>query len=356
MKCFVFFAALLVGLGIAGSGFAQSAAQYIAAGNQYYAAKDYVKGAQYYQAATQADPNSAAAFQGLGNCEYVQGHNSEALAAYEKALNLNPNNAQLSTFVQGPRAKVGASAPAPAAASPAASTAAPSAGRRTPKTFEIAPKIGVGVAASASFPATTSNGYSQPATTIDQGFGIGGGVEGYYLVDAHLGVGLIFNYMSYSKSTGTPVTVLNQSSQQTVGTATSTATFNSIEIMPAVKVKFGDSSFKPYLLGSFGFSMGSTSASQSFGSWSNGNPNSGYGSYLANASAAGPSYSGPMIQVGGGGEYSLGDAMNLFLQVRYCMIFEGNATVAATATTPSYTSPGYTFSSIPIELGMSFDF
>ena len=356
MKRLGFFAALLVGLGIAGSGFAQSAAQYIPAGNQFYAAKDYVKGAQYYKAATQADPNSAAAFQGLGNCEYVQGHNSEALAAYEKALNLNPNNAQLSTFVQALRAKVGTSAPAPAAASPAASTAAPSAGRRTPKTFEIAPKIGVGVAAGASFPATSYGGFSQPATTIDQGFGIGGGIEGYYLVDAHLGIGLIFNYMSYSKSIDTPVTVSNQSLQQTIGTQTTTGTFNSIEFMPAVKVKFGDSSFKPFLLGSVGFSMGSTSQSQSFGSWSNGNPNSGYGSYLASASAAGPSYSGPMLQVGGGGEYSLGDAMNLFLQVRYCMIFEGNATVAATQYTPAYTTPGYSFSSVPIELGMSFDF
>src|ERR1019366_7772031 len=124
MKRLGFFAALIVGLGMAGSGFAQSAAQYIAAGNQYYAAKDYVKGAQYYQAATQADPNSAAAFQGLGNCEYVQGHNTEALAAYEKALNLNPNNAQLSSFVQGLSAKVGASAPAPPATSSSENTSA----------------------------------------------------------------------------------------------------------------------------------------------------------------------------------------------------------------------------------------
>src|ERR1019366_3348726 len=150
MKRLGFFAALLVGLGIAGSGFAQSAAQYITAGNQFYAAKDYVKGAQYYQAATQMDPNSAAAFQGLGNCEYVQGHNNEALAAYEKALNLNPNNAQLSTFVQALRAKVGTSAPAPAAAAAPAAEPVHYVSRGTPETFEIDPMIGAGVASAIS--------------------------------------------------------------------------------------------------------------------------------------------------------------------------------------------------------------
>src|SRR2546422_10903132 len=107
MKRLSLFAALLVGFGMAGSGFAQSAAQSIAAGNQTYAAKDYAKGVQYYQAAVQLDPNSAAAYQGLGNCQYMLGKNTEALAAYEKASSLEPNNAQLSSFVQTLKAKVG---------------------------------------------------------------------------------------------------------------------------------------------------------------------------------------------------------------------------------------------------------
>ena len=86
----------LLFVGLAGSGFAQTANQYIEAGNQFYASKDYAKAVQYYQAAAQMDPNSAAAFQGLGNSQYSQGQNAEALASYQKALAINPNNTQLS--------------------------------------------------------------------------------------------------------------------------------------------------------------------------------------------------------------------------------------------------------------------
>src|SRR5579872_6273880 len=241
MKRLSFFAALLVGWGIAGSGFAQTAAQYIAAGNQYYAGKDYVKGAQYYKAATQMDPNSAAAFQGLGNCLYVQGNNTDALAAYEKALSLNPNNAQLSSFVQTLRAKVGASAApaatsAPAAASPAA--ASPSnTETKTAKTFEIAPMIGVGVGASAARGATLS----APATSMGWGTGFGGGFEAYYLVSGNFGVGLVFDFFTgYGQAPITaasgPYTDINGKT----GTENVMINFNtsSVEIMPAIKYKF----------------------------------------------------------------------------------------------------------------------
>src|SRR5690349_19796451 len=81
-----------------------TAGQYIAAGNQFYTAKDYAKAVQYYKYATTLDPNSAAAYQGLGNSYYGLGQRSDALAAYDKALQINPNNPQLASFDQSLRA------------------------------------------------------------------------------------------------------------------------------------------------------------------------------------------------------------------------------------------------------------
>ncbi len=90
---------------------AASAAQYYAAGNQLYGARNYAQAAQYYSAATKIDPNYSPAYQGLGNCFYALGRRSDALAFYQRALALNPSNAQLSQFVQNLQTQLGQASP-----------------------------------------------------------------------------------------------------------------------------------------------------------------------------------------------------------------------------------------------------
>jgi len=68
-------------------------------GNQALTNRDYNGALQYYQAAIAADPNSAAAYQGEGTCYYYLGQKAQALQAYQMALQLNPGNAQLQSFV-----------------------------------------------------------------------------------------------------------------------------------------------------------------------------------------------------------------------------------------------------------------
>jgi tetratricopeptide (TPR) repeat protein len=107
--------ALLTGLCSAARAQA-TAEQYYQAGLQLYQAKDYAKAVQYFDAALKVDPNMGKAAQGAGNCYMAQNQSAQALPYYEKALALNPGDAQLATFVQNLKAQVGA---APAAAAPA---------------------------------------------------------------------------------------------------------------------------------------------------------------------------------------------------------------------------------------------
>jgi tetratricopeptide (TPR) repeat protein len=96
-----------------------TAAQYLAAGQQMFGAKNYAQAAQYYNAATKLDPNNVAAYQGIGNCYYMLGQKSNALAYYQKALSLQPGNAQLAQFVQNLQAQVGGGGGTPGGAASA---------------------------------------------------------------------------------------------------------------------------------------------------------------------------------------------------------------------------------------------
>jgi tetratricopeptide (TPR) repeat protein len=83
-----------------------SADQYVAAGQQLLTAHNYTQAAQYYYAAVKIDPSNAAAYQGLGTCYYMGGRKSDALTFYQRALSLQPSNAQLAQFVQGLQAQL----------------------------------------------------------------------------------------------------------------------------------------------------------------------------------------------------------------------------------------------------------
>ncbi len=102
----VFLAALIAPISVQAQG--ATAAQYLAAGQQMFGAKNYAQAAQYYNAATKLDPSNVAAYQGIGNCYYMLGQKSNALAYYQKALSLQPGNAQLAQFVQNLQAQVSA--------------------------------------------------------------------------------------------------------------------------------------------------------------------------------------------------------------------------------------------------------
>jgi hypothetical protein len=272
--------------------FAQATAdQYLAAGNQLYAAKNYPQAIQYYQASVQLNPNSAAAYQGLGNCYYLQGQKDQALDNYQKALNLDPTNASLASFVQALKAQ-GVTG---TQASPAASTAAANPTSSSPagpaKQLEIDPFGALAYG--------TSTGY---------GIGFGGGISGGLKLDPSFSILATVAYLTfgYTPPSG-PVSGVSESSA-------------SLEILGGVKYRFGDSPTKFYVLGSVGIS-----------------------DYMFSQSEGGQSGTGsqmyPMIEFGGGVEFPMGTDMNLFVQAQYGMIL-GN---------------GGTFAYIPAEVGLNFN-
>jgi tetratricopeptide (TPR) repeat protein len=89
-----------------------SADQYVASGQQLLNQKNFTQAAQYYYAAIKIDPNNAAAYQGLGTCYYMGGRKQDALTFYQRSLSIQPNNPQLSQFVQSLQSQLStASAP-----------------------------------------------------------------------------------------------------------------------------------------------------------------------------------------------------------------------------------------------------
>jgi tetratricopeptide (TPR) repeat protein len=93
-----------------------TSAQYLAAGNQSYTAKNYTQAIQYYSVVMKSNPNYAPIYQSIGNCYYALGNKAYALAYYKRASALQPNNTQLAQFVQNLQAQVNAGAAAPTAA------------------------------------------------------------------------------------------------------------------------------------------------------------------------------------------------------------------------------------------------
>jgi len=68
-------------------------------GVKYMQAKQYQYAAYYFNQATISDPNSAKAWQGLGNAFFAQGNKPKAIEAWDKAVTLDPTNAQLANYV-----------------------------------------------------------------------------------------------------------------------------------------------------------------------------------------------------------------------------------------------------------------
>ncbi len=71
----------------------------MALAGRYYQARQYDYAIQQYNLATQQNPNNAKAYQGLGNCYYAKGNKPQAVAAYKRALQIEPGNTQLRAFL-----------------------------------------------------------------------------------------------------------------------------------------------------------------------------------------------------------------------------------------------------------------
>jgi hypothetical protein len=73
--------------------------EYFNAGVQSYEAGQYEDAASYFDYCAQLDPANAGLFQYLGNAYYSLGRVQEAIASYEKALELNPDDKELRAWL-----------------------------------------------------------------------------------------------------------------------------------------------------------------------------------------------------------------------------------------------------------------
>jgi hypothetical protein len=278
---------------------AQDSAAYLKAGNQLYQSKDYAKAAQYYQAAVQLDPSSAAAHQGLGNCRYQSGDKSGALAAYEKALALTPGNSALASFVQNLRAQVGAPAPAaePAFAAQPSFTQDTSSKKTS---FEVSIMAGLAL--------SMTEGY---------GMGFGGGAAGRIPMGQGLSLGAAVGYYAFGNSQTVPGGKVDNS-------------IGNLEILGSVKYAFqGGGGLSPYVLGGAGIALYMNSVTSTYDP-----PLDIFNSSVSASSMY------PMIQAGGGVAFDAGKDMKLFGEAKFGMVI----------------GDGGSFNYIPINFGASFSF
>jgi flagellar motor switch protein FliG len=73
--------------------------QYFGAGVQSYEAGSYEDALSYFEYCTQLEQNSAELYQYLGNTYFALGRTPEAIAAFEKTLQLSPNDEQLRSWL-----------------------------------------------------------------------------------------------------------------------------------------------------------------------------------------------------------------------------------------------------------------
>lgn len=85
--------------------------KYLPMGNQYMAAKQYDYAIWAFNKSLELNPNNAKAQQALGNAFYAKGQKDKALAAWDKSLALDPSNTALKTYVDNLRSGAQAAAP-----------------------------------------------------------------------------------------------------------------------------------------------------------------------------------------------------------------------------------------------------
>lgn len=71
----------------------------MALGHRYYAAGQYDDAIQQYNLVTASNPNNAKAYQDLGNCYYEKSDKPDAVSAYKRSLQIDPDNTGLKAFL-----------------------------------------------------------------------------------------------------------------------------------------------------------------------------------------------------------------------------------------------------------------
>jgi hypothetical protein len=300
--------------------------QYLQMGNNAYISKDYTQAATDYQAALQENPSGWAAYQGLGSCYYAQGNMPEALRNYEEALRYNPNNPPLAHLVQGLKAKVGNNGTTPSAAS---NTVGGSSSGSDP--FELDVEAGLAVGNSVGF---------------------GGGVGGFAPMDPNFSLGGLVGVYTFNSGA-------SESENFGGGNVTAGASANStcVELMFAGKYRFDSPNIRPFLLGGVGAAYVSTSSS------TGGSSSSGSMGVSENLNTNSSTID-PMLSVGGGVEFPMGNRMDFFAQARLDLIISvggsstsvsGSSSMGGNISGNMSTSGGGTTTYVPIEVGLRFD-
>jgi hypothetical protein len=300
--------------------------QNVAAGDEAFAAKDYTKSIQYYQSAIKLDPHSAAAYEGLGNAYHVLGAKADALSAYQKALELNPDNSRLESLIDILKFKT--EEPPPTREAPEAPRA------------ESSPSTLVGELALMGGFVLTNDGAGVTLSgtgnfsTLNQG--TGGGLRLGFLFHPNFLVGGSIGYYSFGSQTPSTASSYVSSSNYSVD-------LHSLEFQLYLKCRLATGHIRPYLLGGGGFSklMASMSNNNSFTIF-------GFSQSLAS------NYTfSPLLEAGGGMEFQLARNFNFFFECRVEKIF-GNGGVLTYNGNNFYLVNGPSFSHVPIEFGLSF--
>lgn len=308
-------AVLFLLLGLVGSSSAQDQSlQYYQAGGTFYSQKNYDSAIRYYEVAAQMNPQMWQAYQGLGNSYYAKGDKSKALSSYQRCLDLHRDNPSLASFVQSLRdqMKVESKTPVKEYSEEEKKEILRETSGWTEQHFELNPAVGIALGG--------------------VGFGIGGGVSGFYFIDSNLGFGGIVRYFNFGSSLISTGYYVTQSHTQGTYTSTDNENDGSLEIVAALKYKFDGKGLIPYLTGGLGLTDISLGDSTKY-SYQNGTPLSAY-------STTPSSYSAffPIIDGGGGLEFSAGENMNIFVEGRLDIVIGSGATATY----------------IPIEGGLSF--
>ena len=264
---------------------------FLTEGNKQYLAKDYAGALKSYQAAVNADPNDAAAYQGIGNCNIALGLKGEALAAYQKSLQLKPNNPSLSDMVQRLQQQ-------PQATPVSSGQAAAKPKELKPKTIEIELEGGIGISSDLSIRGT----YSAP---------MGSGAVLYYL-SPQVRIGVSGSYFAYTHSYYTLIPAYDYDLK-----------ISFLNILAVGKYDFGWDRFRPFILAGAGLSTYTVSTKITS---TQHNPDGSIAS-VTNISNGTVSASYPVLEGGLGIEYVLTDDFNLFAQGRYDLILVSNGSI-----------------------------
>ena len=288
---------------------AATAADYLAAGNQLYGAKNYDQAIRYYQAVLQLEPNSAAAFQGLGTCYYQQEDRSKALEAFKQAARLDPQNTRLLSFVQNLETQANALPVAPP--QPLAKPAA-----RSKEQWFL----------------TGGSAFAQE----DVALGFGGGFNLPLGPEWEIGLGGQMN-------------LFVQPVHYTLTSRTTSEVDQIIDISTVLKYKFPGEGLRPYLLGGGGIGLQDVAAGSSITTY---NGSSGYP--IPPAAPGHVLDFGPMVTGGLGCEFTLGGGTNFILEVRACVIFRAGIKLHNSANiTDTLETGSYLF--VPVNAGIDFD-